>query len=47
VWYRAHVQGIGWTKWVRDGALAGTTGRGLRTEAVEVVVLTRGAVPNK
>ncbi len=47
VWYRAHVQGIGWTKWVHDGALAGTTGRGLRTEAVEVVVLTKGAVPNK
>ena len=34
--YNAHVQNIGWQNKVRDGVTAGTTGRGLRMEALNV-----------
>lgn len=34
--YRAHVQNIGWQKWVKNGKLAGTTGKSLSIEAVEI-----------
>lgn len=30
--YRAHVQNIGWMDWVKNGAMAGTSGRSLRVE---------------
>ncbi|MCI1288348.1 MAG: L,D-transpeptidase family protein [Olsenella sp.] len=36
VTYQAHVQNIGWQNWVGSGAVAGTTGRGLRVEALRV-----------
>lgn len=36
--YRAHVQKLGWQAWVANGATAGTTGQGLRTEAVQIVL---------
>lgn len=34
--YAAHVSNVGWQPSVRDGAVAGTTGRALRMEALEV-----------
>lgn len=34
--YRAHVQGLGWLDPVRDGQTAGTTGYGLRLEAIKI-----------
>jgi len=34
--YQAHVQGIGWQGKVKDGATAGTTGKGKRLEALTV-----------
>lgn len=34
--YRAHVERFGWLPWVHDGQTAGTTGKGLRLEAIEV-----------
>ena len=34
--YRVHVQNIGWMPWVNDGQIAGTVGRSLRIEAVEI-----------
>ena len=34
--YRAHVQGIGWQPWVRDGAIAGTVGQSRRIEAIQI-----------
>lgn len=34
--YAAHVSGIGWQHEVRDGKMAGTTGRGLAVEALQV-----------
>jgi uncharacterized protein YjdB len=33
---RAHVQNVGWTGWVGSGAVCGTTGRGLRQEAIQL-----------
>lgn len=32
--YQGHVQNIGWQSWVSGGQIAGTTGRGLRVEAL-------------
>jgi hypothetical protein len=40
--YQAHVGGYGWMDWVRDGALAGTTGRGRRIEALRIELDNRG-----
>ena len=34
--YRVHVSNIGWMPWVKNGVTAGTTGRGLPIEAVEM-----------
>lgn len=34
--YATHVQDVGWQREVSDGAAAGTTGRGLRVEALKV-----------
>lgn len=34
-WYQAHVQNLGWCDGVRDGQTAGTTGFGLRLEALK------------
>ena len=34
--YQTHVQNIGWQSWVRDGALAGTSGKSLRLEAMNI-----------
>jgi len=36
VQYRAHVQGAGWMGWTAQGKTAGTTGKGLRLEALQV-----------
>jgi hypothetical protein len=36
--YMAHVQNIGWMDWVRDGAIAGTTGKSLQMEALKINV---------
>lgn len=34
--YRVHVQDIGWMNWTMDGVEAGTRGRSLRVEAIEL-----------
>ncbi len=34
--YRTHVQSIGWQGWKKNGALSGTSGRGLRLEAMRI-----------
>ena len=36
VQYRTHVQNDGWQNWVGDGAMAGTSGRSLRLEGIEI-----------
>ncbi|WP_172136047.1 N-acetylmuramoyl-L-alanine amidase [Adlercreutzia sp. ZJ473] len=38
VTYKAHVQNIGWQSAVSDGAVAGTSGRSLRVEALQIDV---------
>lgn len=37
--YRAHVQKLGWQDWVYDGKVAGTTGRSLRMEALQIEIV--------
>lgn len=44
--YRAHVQNLGWTDWVSSGngdinAYAGTTGQGLRIEALQLKIVEK------
>ena len=34
--YRTHVENIGWQNWVRNGAISGTSGQGLRLEAIDI-----------
>lgn len=36
LWYRAHVQSLGWLALVHDGQVAGTTGHSLRLEALMI-----------
>ncbi|MBR2682090.1 MAG: S8 family serine peptidase, partial [Atopobiaceae bacterium] len=36
VQYRTHVQNVGWQSYVSNGATAGTSGRGLRLEAIQI-----------
>ena len=37
VTYRTHVQNVGWeTEWATDGGIAGTQGKGLRLEGIEI-----------
>jgi len=35
--YRTHIQNIGWQDWKTKGAISGTTGMGLRLEAIQIV----------
>ena len=42
VWYCAHVSGIGWLDWARNGAAAGSAGKGRAIEAVKVVLVEKG-----
>ncbi|MBR3224652.1 MAG: hypothetical protein IKF78_04950 [Atopobiaceae bacterium] len=37
------MQNFGWQKYVRDGAMSGTTGRGLRLEGIQIVLVAKGA----
>ena len=37
--YRAHVQNIGWQGYVKDGTIAGTSGKSLRVEALNISLI--------
>ena len=37
--YRGHIQGSGWTGWLQEDAVAGTTGQGRRLEAVSMRIV--------
>ena len=39
--YRVHVQNVGWTAWSYNGEVAGTEGKSLRIEAVEVQLVEK------
>ena len=36
IYYRVHVEGKGWMNWVKNGAIAGTTGESKRIEAIQI-----------
>lgn len=36
--YRTHIQSVGWQAWKKSGATSGTTGKGLRMEAMSVKI---------
>ena len=42
--YRIHSQNLGWGNWVQNGAEAGTTGRGLRAEAIQIKLVAKSNV---
>ncbi|MBR2290345.1 MAG: hypothetical protein IJ867_07195 [Clostridia bacterium] len=41
VYYRVHVQDIGWMNWVKNGEVAGTTGMSKRLEAIEIQLVPK------
>ena len=43
VWYRVHVDNVGWLGWAKDGAVAGGTGYGVHVQAVQVRLTRKGA----
>jgi len=42
VYYRAHVQQLGWMGWAKNGESAGTTGHSYRLEALQIVYVPKG-----
>ena len=42
VYYRAHVQRLGWMGWAKNGQSAGTTGHSYRLEALQIVYVPKG-----
>ncbi len=46
IYYRVHVAHIGWLGWAHDGEDAGTSGMGAPIEAVQVILVYKGDVPN-
>ena len=42
VYYRAHVSGIGWMGWAKDGEEAGTQGYSSALEAVQILLVEKG-----
>ena len=43
VWYRVHVDNVGWLGWTKNGAVAGSTGYGTHVQAVQVRLTRKGA----
>jgi uncharacterized protein YjdB len=43
IYYRGHVQNYGWLGWAKNGEAAGSQGKGLRIESVQVVIVPKGA----
>ena len=43
IYYRVHIQDIGWQSWVKNGETAGTTGQSKRLEAIEIVFVEKGS----
>jgi uncharacterized protein YjdB len=41
IWYRVHMQSIGWGAWVKNGTVAGTVGQKRRIEAVQIIIQKR------
>jgi uncharacterized protein YjdB len=43
VYYRVHAQHYGWMGWTKNGAKAGTAGMSYRLEAIQIVLVKKGA----
>ncbi|MDQ9776242.1 hypothetical protein RF263_15820, partial [Acinetobacter baumannii] len=43
IYYRVHVANIGWLGWAKNGASAGSSGFGYGAQAIEVVIVDKGA----
>ncbi len=43
IYYRAHVQNLGWLDWACNGAPCGTKGMGYRMEAIQIKLVEKGA----
>ena len=43
VYYRVHAQNIGWMGWAKNGEKAGTEGKSLRLEAIQVKLVPKGS----
>lgn len=43
IYYRAHVEDLGWLDWTKDGFAAGTTGLGKRLEALQIRLQVKGS----
>ncbi|MBQ6570826.1 hypothetical protein IJI02_00560 [Candidatus Saccharibacteria bacterium] len=41
IYYRTHIQNIGWTDWSKNGAVSGAPGEGLRLEALQIKVVKK------
>lgn len=41
IYYRAHVSNIGWQNWVKNDEIAGTTGKSLPIEAVQIKLVEK------
>ena len=46
VYYQAHGQYQGWQEWVKNGAIAGTTGQELRLEALRIKIVLKSNYQN-
>ena len=43
VYYRVHASNIGWMAWAKDGEEAGTTGMSCSLEAIQIMLIKKGA----
>ena len=43
VYYRVHVQDIGWLAWAKNGKTSGTTARAARLEGIQIVLVAKGS----
>ena len=44
IYYKVHCQTLGWLKWAKNGANAGTTGYGYRVEAIKIRLVKKNQV---
>ena len=43
MWYRVHVDNIGWLGWTKNGSMAGSTGYGINVQAIQIKITGKGA----